>query len=106
MANAIKKSEHNGPKNGGGAWMKREDAKHQGNRVRREDDKAAVLVEDVHMGDWLRVGPRAVEEVLISHNTDNPCAVAREMRDAGQKDAPIFRSLIAACREYRKEQGR
>ena len=104
MANGIRKSEHNGAKNGGGAWMKREDAKHQSNRVRREDDK--VLVEDVHMGDWLRVGPQAVEEVLIAHNTDNPCAVARAMRDAGQKGAPIFKSLIEACREYRKEQGR
>jgi hypothetical protein len=58
------------------------------------------------MGDWLRVGPKAVEEVLITHKTDNPCTVAREMRDAGQKGAPIFKSLIAACRKYREEQGR
>lgn len=65
-----------------------------------------VLVEDVHQGDWLRVGPRAVEEALISHKTDNPCAVAKAMLDAGQKDAPIFKSLIAACREYRAGQGR
>ena len=65
-----------------------------------------ILVEDVHMGDWLRVGPKAVEELLISRGTDNPCAVAREMRDNGQGKAPIFKSLIDACREYRKKQGR
>ena len=39
MANAIRKSEHNGAKNGGGAWMKRHEAKEQSNRVRRENDK-------------------------------------------------------------------
>jgi len=65
-----------------------------------------VLVEDLWQGDWLRVGPKAVEELLISHGTDNPCAVAREMRDNGQTQAPIFKSLIDACRAYRKKQGR
>jgi len=65
-----------------------------------------VLIEDVHMGDWLRTGPSAVEESLISHKTDNPCAVAKEMLEAGQKKAPIFKSLLTACREYRKAQGR
>lgn len=47
MANRIKKSEHNGAKNGGGAWETRENAKAMSNKVRRENDKfeAASLSE-------------------------------------------------------------
>jgi hypothetical protein len=33
------KTEHNGAKNGGGAWMKRADAKKNSNRVRRSVDR-------------------------------------------------------------------
>lgn len=34
--------DHNGAKNGGGAWMKREDAKAFTKKVRRANDKRAV----------------------------------------------------------------
>lgn len=43
MAHSIKKSEHNGAKNGGGAWMKRIDAKKESNKVRRANDKVIEL---------------------------------------------------------------
>jgi hypothetical protein len=39
MANEIVKSEHAGPKNGGGAWMARAEAKRQSNRRRRLNDR-------------------------------------------------------------------
>lgn len=36
------KTEHNGAKNGGGAWMRRADAKKISKRARRAADKVAV----------------------------------------------------------------
>lgn len=57
-----------------------------------------VLVEDMYQADWLRVGPRAVLELFISLKTSDPCAIARQMRDDGQMKAPIFESVIDACR--------
>ena len=50
------------------------------------------------MGDWLKT----VDELLVAHGTDDPCAVARAMRDAGQTKAPIFRRLVQACKEHRE----
>lgn len=45
MANEIKKTEHNGAKNGGGAWMARAEAKKQSKRARRLNGKRVVLAE-------------------------------------------------------------
>jgi hypothetical protein len=59
------------------------------------------IVETPQMGDWLRRGPKAVREVLVSHGHKNPCKVAREMKEKGEDKAPIFRDLIKACREMR-----
>jgi hypothetical protein len=42
MGNKVRKAEHAGPKNGGGHWGKRADAKKQSNRVRREQAKKDV----------------------------------------------------------------
>lgn len=39
MAFRIVKTEHNGAKNGGGAWMTRREAKTMSNRRRRQNDK-------------------------------------------------------------------
>lgn len=39
MAFRIVKTEHNGAKNGGGAWMTRREAKEHSNRRRRQNDK-------------------------------------------------------------------
>ncbi len=59
------------------------------------------IVETPEMGDWLKRGPKGVQEVLVSHATKNPCKVAREMKEKGEDKAPIFRDLIKACREMR-----
>ncbi len=47
MAHQAKKTEHSGAKKGNGAyWGRKVNAKKESNRVRREDDKKSVQVED------------------------------------------------------------
>jgi hypothetical protein len=42
VGHEVVKTEHSGAKNGGGAWMKREDAKRQSNKARRSNDRKEV----------------------------------------------------------------
>ncbi len=47
MAFQAKKTEHSGAKKGKGAyWGRKVDAKKESNRMRREDDKKIIFVED------------------------------------------------------------
>lgn len=45
MSNGIKKTEHNGAKNGGGYWGKRREAKLLSNRARRLQSREIVREE-------------------------------------------------------------
>jgi hypothetical protein len=45
MAFRVTKTEHAGPKNGGGHWGTRAEAKHQSSRRRRRADKLAIKAE-------------------------------------------------------------
>ncbi|XDD54345.1 hypothetical protein AB3N62_00605 [Leptospira sp. WS4.C2] len=45
MANKVKKSEHNGAKNGGGFWGRRTEAKQMSNKQRRNDTKEIIIQE-------------------------------------------------------------
>lgn len=45
MAYKVKKTEHAGPKNGGGYWGLRADAKHESSRARRIADRSIVEAE-------------------------------------------------------------
>ena len=46
MGNGVEKTEHNGAKNGGGAWMRRVDAKRLSKIARRQNDKRASRERD------------------------------------------------------------
>jgi hypothetical protein len=59
-----------------------------------------AIQETPEMADWIKT----VDEVLISHGTRNPCKVVREMQEAGQDKAPIFRKLVEACRLWQTAQ--
>ena len=60
-----------------------------------------VLVEDAAMGDWLRTGRKGVAELLISHGLKDVCLLAKKMKESGQEGAPIFKEVVAMCREKR-----
>lgn len=42
MGHEIKRTEHNGPKRGRGAWMRKAAAKRQSNKARRQNDRKEV----------------------------------------------------------------
>lgn len=44
LGTGTKKTEHNGAKNGGGAWCKRLDAKREAKRLRRIEDRRVARV--------------------------------------------------------------
>jgi hypothetical protein len=50
------KTEHNGAKNGGGHWGKRDEAKRISKKIRRADDKISITLisESSLEKDWLR----------------------------------------------------
>ncbi|KKK54778.1 hypothetical protein LCGC14_3081270 [marine sediment metagenome] len=60
-----------------------------------------TVVEDTRMGDWLRVGPRGIVELLIAHKTKSVCKLAAVMKEAGQDGAPIYKEVLAMCEERR-----
>ncbi|KKK65085.1 hypothetical protein LCGC14_2977700 [marine sediment metagenome] len=60
-----------------------------------------TLIEDVKMGDWLRVGPRGIAELLIAHKLKSVCRLAEEMKKTGQDGAPIYKEVVAMCKERR-----
>ena len=60
-----------------------------------------TLVEDTRMGDWLRTGKRGIAELLISHGLKDVCLLAKKMKENGQEGAPIFKEVVAFCREKR-----
>lgn len=65
-----------------------------------------TLVEDAKMGDWLRTGRRGIAELLISHKLKSVCALAAKMKKAGQDGAPIYKEVIAMCRQKREKRER
>lgn len=64
-----------------------------------------MLVEDTRMGDWLRTGKQGVAELLISSGHTDVCALAKWMKESGQAGAPIFKEVVAMCREKRSKRG-
>jgi hypothetical protein len=60
-----------------------------------------ALVEDTRMGDWLRTGDRGIAELLISHKLKSVCKLAAVMKENGQTGAPIYREVVAMCKEKR-----
>ncbi len=60
-----------------------------------------VLVEDTAMGDWLRTGKQGVAELLISYKLKDVCLLAKKMKENGQEGAPIFKEVLAMCKERR-----
>lgn len=60
-----------------------------------------TVVEDPQMADWLRSGPPGIVELLISYGLKDVCALARAMKEDGQDRAPIFKEVIAMCKERR-----
>ena len=60
-----------------------------------------MLVEDTKQGDWLRTGPRGIAELLISYGLRDVCTLAKKMKESGQEGAPIFKEVLAMCKEKR-----
>ena len=58
-----------------------------------------TLVEDVRQGDWLRTGRKGIAELLISHKTKSVCKLAAIMEESGQTGAPIYKEVLAMCKE-------
>ena len=60
-----------------------------------------ALVETAEMGDWLRVGRRGIVELLIAHKTKSVCKLVEIMKEKGQDRSPLFKEVVALCREKR-----
>ena len=60
-----------------------------------------MLIEDTRQGDWLRQGKRGIAELLISYKLKDVCLLAKKMKENGQEGAPIFREVLAMCKEKR-----
>ena len=66
MRNRIKKTDHGGPKNGGGHWGKRHEAKSLSKRIRRAHFRQLVRSEitDSQIGEKLSNGAAVCEEAI------------------------------------------
>lgn len=60
-----------------------------------------TLIENTQMGDWLRIGKKGIVELLISYGLKDVCLLATKMKENGQEGAPIFKEVIALCKEKR-----
>ncbi|KKM68025.1 hypothetical protein LCGC14_1465050 [marine sediment metagenome] len=60
-----------------------------------------TLVETPEMADWLRTGRKGIVELLISHKLKSVCALAAKMKENGQTGAPIYKEVMAMCKEKR-----
>ncbi len=58
-----------------------------------------TLVEDAKMGDWLRAGRQGIAELLISYKLKSVCKLAAIMKESGQTGAPIYKEVMAMCKE-------
>ena len=64
------------------------------------------LVETPDMGDWLRTGKRGIVELLIAHRIKNVCKLVEIMKEKGQDGSPIYKEVVAMCRQKRKKRAR
>jgi len=60
-----------------------------------------TLVETPAMGDWLRTGRKGVAELLIANKTKSVCKLVEIMKEKGQDRSPLFKEVVALCREKR-----
>ncbi len=60
-----------------------------------------TLVETPGMADWLRTGRKGIAELLISHKLKSVCKLAAMMKENGQDGAPIYKEVVAFCKEKR-----
>ncbi|KKL47073.1 hypothetical protein LCGC14_2339220, partial [marine sediment metagenome] len=67
----------------------------------RSGERAMTLVETPEMGDWLRTGPRGIAELLISYKLKSVCKLAAKLKENGQTGAPIYKEVMAMCKEKR-----
>ncbi|KKK54592.1 hypothetical protein LCGC14_3083160 [marine sediment metagenome] len=58
-----------------------------------------TLVETPEMADWLRTGGQGIAELLISHKIKSVCKLAAIMEESGQTGAPIYKEVMAMCKE-------